>query len=123
MCDRCCQLDTGSACTHQDECHLPRTLILVISFVRQLVGAQNLCPDGLGVAQGLEARRVFSELVMAEIARLHSSGYDQVVEWYFTKPSSGTRCVDRTGFQVHTGHLAEQDIEIPLLDGELADWC
>ena len=49
---RCRELHTRGTSTDQDECHLPRSLVLIICAISRFVGAQNLGADGLGVGSG-----------------------------------------------------------------------
>ena len=61
------------------------------------IGAQDFCPDRLGVTQALEPRRISRKLVMAEIARPHASRDDQVIECDLADANAWTGRFDRYG--------------------------
>src|SRR4029453_10936138 len=59
----------GGPAPDQDEGHQQPALRRVFRHFGQLIGAQDLRADRLGVAQGLERRRMGGETVVSEIAR------------------------------------------------------
>src|SRR3954469_18237560 len=108
------KLDPGRTGADQDESHLARTLLLVIGRFSQFKCTQDLCSDRLSVVEALEAWRELRELVMTEIAWMHSSSNHQEVVFEFSTANPRASNFDTSSSKTDALDLGQQHAEVLL---------
>src|SRR5258708_24718695 len=121
MSDRSGKLDAGRAGAHQHEGHLASAFFRVIGRLRQFKRTQDLGSDRLSVVEALEAWREPRELVMTEIARMHSGRDYQEVVLEFSTTNPRANGLDGARPQVDALNLRQQYAEVLLFRLELPD--
>jgi hypothetical protein len=116
------QFHPGRTGADQDDGHLARPLALVVRHLGELECLQDLRPDGLGIAQVLERRRMRGELVPAEIARMHAGRDDQKVEPNRSAGDARPADLNGPGPQIDARDLRQHHAQVLLFLRELPDW-